>query len=424
LSALELALAVAVAALAWALLRQLRELAKLRRWVARSRLPDAPEAEGAWGEVFNLLQRHRRANLGSHRRLARLIVRSRRAAQALPYGVSVLDATMRLDWCNRAAREHLMLDPDRDRGEPIANFVRQPEFAAYLEAHDFSQPLRLRIAGSRTLSLQLVAYDEDAWLLLTHDVTGAERVEAMRRDFVANVSHELRTPLTVLSGFLETIQDLKLEPQRVYDYIALMAPQAERMRRLVDDLLMLSALEHAPPPPETRVAMRPLLERLRAEVGQLSGGKHRVSLEISDARDLAGAETEIASAFSNLASNAVRYTPAGGEIRLSWRARAAGAEFAVEDTGIGIEEEHIPRLTERFYRVDRSRSRETGGTGLGLAIVKHALARHEAALDIRSAPGKGSRFAARFPASRLLADPHPALPLGGGGEAEGQKVPG
>jgi two-component system phosphate regulon sensor histidine kinase PhoR len=405
LSALDFALALAVAVLAWALWRQLRELTKLRRWAARSRLLDAPEGEGAWGEVFNLLQRHRRANLGSHRRLARLIVRSRRAAQALPYGVAVLDAAMRLDWCNRAAREHLALDPERDRGQPIANFVRQPEFAAYLEARDFSQPLRLRSAGGRVLSLQLVAYDEDAWLLLTHDVTGAERVEAMRRDFVANVSHELRTPLTVLTGFLETIQDLKLDAQRVRDYVSMMRPQAERMRRLIEDLLMLSTLEHAPPPPEARVAVRPLLERIRAEAEVLSGGRHRIALEISGAQDVAGAESEIASAFGNLVSNAVRYTPDGGAIRIAWRASPEGAEFSVEDSGIGVEPEHIPRLTERFYRVDRGRSRDTGGTGLGLAIVKHALARHEATLAIESTPGKGSVFRVRFPAARLLAAP-------------------
>jgi len=402
-STLELVLAVAVAALAWALVRQLRERAKLRRWVSQSRLPDAPEAEGAWGDVFNLLQRHRRANLGSHRRLARLIVRSRRAAQALPYGVSVLDAKMRLDWCNRAAREHLALDPERDRGESIANFVRQPEFAAYLEAGDFAQLLRLRTAGGQTLSLQLVAYDEDAWLLLTQDVTGVERVEAMRRDFVANVSHELRTPLTVLSGFLETIQDLKLDAQRVRDYVTLMRPQAERMRRLIEDLLTLSTLEHAPPPPEARVAVRPLLERIRAEAEVLSAGRHRIALEIAGAQDLSGAESEIASAFANLVSNAVRYTPDGGAIRIAWRASPEGAEFSVEDSGIGIEPEHIPRLTERFYRVDRGRSRDTGGTGLGLAIVKHALSRHEATLAVESTPGKGSIFRVRFPAARVLA---------------------
>jgi two-component system phosphate regulon sensor histidine kinase PhoR len=226
----------------------------------------------------------------------------------------------------------------------------------------------------------------------------------MRRDFVANVSHELRTPLTVLAGFLETIQDLKLDAGRVRDYVALMAPQAERMKRLIEDLLTLSAIEHAPaPPPGERVKLRPLLERVRAEAQALSAGRHRISLEIAGAHDLLGAESELASAFVNLASNAVRYTPADGEIRLRWRSGAEGGEFSVEDTGIGIEAEHIPRLTERFYRVDRSRSRETGGTGLGLSIVKHALARHQAQLAVESEPGRGSRFAARFPASRLVA---------------------
>ncbi len=387
------------AALAW----HLRELAKLRRWASQSRLPDPPESTGVWGEVFNLLHRHRRANLGRRRELARLIVRSRRAAQALPYGVAALDADMRIDWCNAAARVHLGIDPERDRGEPIVNFMRQPEFVKYLEERDFGQPLRLGVSQGRTLSLRVVEVDEHDWLLLSRDVTGEARLDAMRRDFVANVSHELRTPLTVLTGFLETIKDLKLEPQRVRDYVGLMAPQAERMRRIIEDLLTLSALEHAPPPPEERVAVRPLLERIRAEAEQLSGGRHRVLLEIGCARDLLGSEGELTSAFLNLVTNAVRYTPAGGTIRIGWRTDGAGAAYSVQDTGIGIEPGHIARLTERFYRVDRGRSRETGGTGLGLAIVKHALTRHQAMLEIESAPGKGSTFRARFPAARLLA---------------------
>jgi two-component system phosphate regulon sensor histidine kinase PhoR len=212
----------------------------------------------------------------------------------------------------------------------------------------------------------------------------------------------LRTPLTVLAGFLETIQDLKLDASRVRDYVGLMAPQAERMKRLIDDLLTLSALEHAPPPPDAeRIVLRVLLQRVRTEAEGLSGGKHRISLEVGGAHDLLGAETEITSAFVNLVSNAVRYTPAGGEIRLRWKSSAAGGDFSVEDTGIGIDPEHLPRLTERFYRVDRGRSRETGGTGLGMSIVKHALARHQATLAIDSTPGKGSRFIARFPAARL-----------------------
>jgi two-component system phosphate regulon sensor histidine kinase PhoR len=402
---LEAALALAVAALAVLLWRERRRLARLARWAAQPRLPDPPEAAGRWGEVFDHLHRHRRAGLRRRRQLAELIVRTRRGAQALPYGVAVLDSGFRLDWCNHAAREHLGLEPAGDRGQPIANFVRDPALGRYLEAGDFSAPLRLEQPADRrrALSLQIVAFGSGEYLLLTHDVTGAERLEAMRRDFVANVSHELRTPLTVLAGFLETIQDLRLEPQRVRDYVALMIPQAERMKRLIEDLLTLSALEHAPaPPPAERIAVRPLLERVRAEAEALSGGRHRISLAIEGAHDLAGAEGEIASAFANLASNAVRYTPKGGEVRLCWRSDESGAEFTVEDTGIGIEPEHIPRLTERFYRVDRSRSHETGGTGLGLAIVKHVLVRHNASLAIESAPGEGSRFSARFPAARLI----------------------
>jgi len=402
---LEVTLALAVTMLAVFLFRQLREFGKLKRWASQSRLSDPPEAGGSWGEVFNLLHRHRRATLRRRRELAQLMVRSRRGAQALPYGVAVLDADYRLDWCNEAAREHLGLDPERDRKQAIVNVVRAPEFVEYLRAADFSEPVRLDAPGSRrTLSLQIVSFGVEEHLLLSQDVTGAARVEAMRRDFVANVSHELRTPLTVLAGFLETIQDLKLDASRVRDYVGLMAPQAERMKRLIDDLLTLSSLEHAPPPPlAERIALRPLLERVRSEAAGLSGGKHRISLEAAAGYDLLGAESEIASAFVNLVSNAVRYTPAGGEIRLLWTAADAGAEFSVEDTGIGIDPDHLPRLTERFYRVDRGRSRETGGTGLGLSIVKHALARHQAVLAIESTPGKGSRFSARFPAARLAA---------------------
>jgi len=228
----------------------------------------------------------------------------------------------------------------------------------------------------------------------------------MRRDFVANVSHELRTPLTVLVGFLETVRELKLDPQRSRDYLNLMAEQGRRMQHIIDDLLTLSTLESTPEPAhEERVDVASLLERVRGEAEGLSAGRHRVVLHAEPGFDLLGTESEIASAFGNLASNAVRYTPAGGEVRLLWLASEKGAEFSVEDTGPGIEAEHVPRLTERFYRVDRGRSRETGGTGLGLAIVKHALARHQATLEIESTLGKGSRFTATFPARRVVPAP-------------------
>jgi len=406
MNALAAILALIAMGFAFAWWWQWREFRKLRDWASKPRLSDPPEGPGSWGEVFSMLHRHRRSMLVRRKELARLIVRTRRGLQALPYGVVILDAAYRVDWSNDAAREHLGLDPVRDRTQPVVNFVRDPAFVRYLQAGDFSQPLRLAssAARSRTLSLQIVSFGQEEHLLLSEDVSEAERVENMRRDFVANVSHELRTPLTVLAGFLETIQDLKLDAGRVRDYVGLMAPQAERMKRLVEDLLTLSTLEHAPPPPSAqRVAVRTLLERLRQEAEALSKGRHRISLAADGERDLVGAENEIASAFLNLVTNAVRYTPQGGEIRLRWSANGEGAEFSVEDTGIGIEPEHIPRLTERFYRIDRSRSRETGGTGLGLSIVKHVAARHQGSLEIRSEPGKGSRFSVRFPAARLAA---------------------
>jgi two-component system phosphate regulon sensor histidine kinase PhoR len=303
------------------------------------------------------------------------------------------------------AERHLGISLRADQGLRLTNLVRDPPFVAYLTSANFENPLILRPLANAgiALSVQVIEFESARSIVLTRDVTQSERVDAMRRDFVANVSHELRTPLTVLVGFLETVRELKLDPERSRDYLNLMSEQSKRMQRIIDDLLTLSMLESAPEPPQgERVDVALLLERTRVEAEALSAGRHRVALDAEPGFDLLGSESEIASAFGNLASNAIRYTPAGGEVRLVWRASPKGAEFAVEDTGAGIEAEHIPRLTERFYRVDRGRSRETGGTGLGLAIVKHALARHQAALDIESTLGKGSRFAAKFPARRVV----------------------
>jgi two-component system phosphate regulon sensor histidine kinase PhoR len=325
----------------------------------------------------------------------------RRAVQALPDGVVILDSANRIEWCNRTAEAQLQLDGHADLGQNIANLVREPEFVEYLEKPKGTSVRILRGQGA-ALSLQLIAFGQAQKLLLSRDVTQTERVDAMRRDFVANVSHELRTPLTVLVGFLETVRELKLDPQRQRDYLAMMQEQAARMQRIIEDLLTLSTLEGAPPASaDTRIPVRPLLERLKADADALSSGRHTIKLSIDTDHDLLGVEPELASAFGNLVSNAIRYTPAGGTVTLAWHEGPEGARFSVEDTGIGIDAEHLPRLTERFYRVDRSRSRETGGTGLGLAIAKRALARHDATLEIHSEPGKGSRFSARFPARRL-----------------------
>ena len=378
---------------------------KLRRWLSRPRRSEVPEAPGVWDKVFAELYRHERQHAGERRRLVHLVVGAAQAGRALPDGVVILDGNNRVEWCNGRAEKYLGVDRRVDAGRPIVNLVRDPDFVRYVESDAFSEDVRLRPARnpSIALSMKLIPYGQHRKLLLCRDVTQEDKVETMRRDFVANVSHELRTPLTVLSGFLETVQDLDLDRERTRKYLDLMAGQASRMQRIIEDLLELSALESTPMPQrEERVRIAPLLAHTRAEAEALSAGRHRISLRAEGDYDLAGAESELTSAFGNLAGNAVNYTPPGGEVRLVWNASPEGAMFSVEDTGIGIAPEHIPRLTERFYRVDRSRSRETGGTGLGLAIVKHALARHDANLDIESVPGKGSRFIARFPAERIV----------------------
>jgi two-component system phosphate regulon sensor histidine kinase PhoR len=407
-------LAVLLAGLA---LHHARHLKELERWAGSPPSEMIPEGSGLWVGAFTQIYHRQRAEIRQRRRLARALARSRQAGRALPYGVVILDADFRILWCNDSAESHFNIDADSDVRQPILNLARQPEFAQYASARDFSAPLELRTGreDGLVLSVQFVPYEEQQWLLLSRDVTQAARLEMVRRDFVANVSHELRTPLTVLVGFLETLRERKADPERAGRFIDLMQEQGGRMQRILDDLLALSTLESAPEPPgEERVGISGLLRRIRSEAEALSGGRHRIVVEETPGYDLLGSDAELVSAFANLASNAVRYTPAGGEVRLIWRAGAAGGTFSVEDTGIGIAREHIPRLTERFYRVDRGRSRETGGTGLGLAIVKHTLARHQATLEIESEPGKGSRFTARFPARRVVVSaPQPALAAAG-----------
>ncbi len=310
------------------------------------------------------------------------------------------------------------LDLAHDVGAPLTNLVRQPAFVAYLEAGDHRGAAVLdsqRDPGT-TLEVQIVPFGVAEKLLISRDITEIEGVARMRRDFIANVSHELKTPLTVISGFIETLQDLVLEDRQRDRFLELMREQAASMQRLVEDLLTLSALESEHNAVADEVfAIGPLLEKLATEAGNLSHGEHAVALEAGEAALVTGSRDELASAFGNLVSNAVRYTPAQGTITLSWRIDPDGSGvFSVADSGIGIGAEHLPRLTERFYRVDRSRSRATGGTGLGLAIVKHVLLRHQAELGIASEPGKGSTFSVRLPPKRVrrLPAPVPDIPDG------------
>ena len=347
------------------------------------------------------------------------------ALQASPNGVVLLDAQGRIEWCNQIAATQFGFDAERDVLQSIGNLLRNPEFTAYFSARDFSTDVVLEGRLStpsrpERISVHLHPYGDGRTLLLSRDVTALEQADAMRRDFVANVSHEIRTPLTVLTGFVETLQTLALNADERARYLGMMAQQAVRMQSVVQGLLTLSRLEGSPLPGMTEwTPVQSLLERCEEEgralsvlLTQAQQRPHVMQFPSAEMLrlqgDIAGSPTELQSALSNLISNAVRYTPAGGSIVVEWMRHGDGsAVFSVRDSGPGIAPEHIPRLTERFYRVDRSRSRETGGTGLGLAIVKHVLQRHGATLGITSTLGKGSVFSVTFPASRLRA---PGLP--------------
>ncbi|HZV55414.1 MAG TPA: phosphate regulon sensor histidine kinase PhoR [Rhodocyclaceae bacterium] len=387
-------------------LRDRRYLRRLIRWASQPIGTPVPDAMGRWGDAFAALHKRSRIAAEQREQLHDALERFRQAAQAMPDGVAILGAKFAIEWLNGHAESLLGIDNGRDVGTPIVNLLREPEFIAYLQGGDYGQPRLLRPTRrqGQSLQVQAIPFSQGRIMLLVRDVTQIERLETMRRDFVANVSHELKTPLTVVSGFVETLADgwQDLPAEDVRHYLALSGDQAARMRRLIDDLLTLSALETDAPPTEEPVDMASLLAEVREEAAVLSGGHHEIAMIDTGPPILLGNPREIRSALGNLVSNAVRYTPAGGRIELCWRRTDDdGAAFAVTDTGIGIDPQHLPRLTERFYRVDRGRSRETGGTGLGLAIVKHVLERHGGHLNIESKPGQGSCFTALLPARRV-----------------------
>lgn len=394
-------------ALAFHLLWRSARLARVAAWAAD---PTAapPAAVGQWDDVLAPLYRYTRQQtreLNDAREALRSMLA---AAQALPDGAVTLNSELHIDWCNQVAREHLGLKLPADRGHNLLNLVRSPEFSAYARQEEWPEPTLVRMPHGqqeRLLMVQLTAYARDQRLLITRDVTQIERLETTRRDFVANVSHELRTPLTVLSGFLETLRDMPdeaLGPEQRAQYMNMMEEQALRMQSIVADLLTLSTLESSPSAEPQPVNMSLLLESVRQQAEALSGGRHAFVWSIDPALDLLGAENELSSATLNLLTNAVRYTPDGGTISVTWHRDATGqACFSVQDTGIGIAKRHLPRLTERFYRVDRGRSRAVGGTGLGLAITRHITLRHAGDLRIQSEPGKGSVFSIVFPESRI-----------------------
>ena len=391
------------------------QLTRLHRWLHDPRAETLPEGGGEWEDIFAGLSRLLRRRTQIESRLSAALERFQQAGAALPEGVIILDEGDGIVWCNPQAEGYFGLSSERDRGQQITYLVRKPQFAEYLHTRNFREPLLLRLPRDNqelSLSIQLVPYGASEKLVLARDITRWERMETTRRDFVANVSHELRTPLTVLGGFLETLTDLEQpDPEMLRRSLQLMSDQSTRMQRLVEDLLTLSKLESAQNPlREEYVDVPELIERLFKDAEAMSNGRHRLTLSLAAEPGLKGNTEELRSALSNLISNAVRYTPDGGEIQVSWERREDQLAFCVRDTGIGIEAHHIPRLTERFYRVDRSRSRATGGTGLGLAIVKHVLSRHQAQLEVKSETGQGSRFCAIFPAPRTMLRPSAALP--------------
>jgi two-component system phosphate regulon sensor histidine kinase PhoR len=387
------------------LIYHLHQLSRLSTWLTSS--DAAPlSGDGVWGDAFYRLEKLLRARQGVQQKTAADLEQMLEATRSLPDGVVILDQDNRIVWLNDAAERLLGLSPKRDLGQFVLYLLRNSHFGEWLLAEDLGRSLTLESPAARehTLSMQIVPLPRQQKMLVARDITELARVEAMRRDFVANVSHELRTPVTVILGFLEAFEDMPdSDPREFRRHIPLMREQSDRIRRLVDDLLTLAKLESEPDTKDEAVDMPALARRLAGEAETMSQGRHQISLSLDSQARLIGNSQELYSALANLVTNAVRYTPAGGQIGIRWGIAESGAAcFSVTDTGEGIEAQHIPRLTERFYRVDRGRSRASGGTGLGLAIVKHVLQRHHARLKIESTLGKGSTFTAQFPLERVI----------------------
>ncbi|NOT15984.1 MAG: phosphate regulon sensor histidine kinase PhoR [Methylotenera sp.] len=379
-------------------------LQQLYLWLHKPTLNDVPEGSGVWEDVYTALLRYERINQTKQTELNAALERFDITANAIPDGLVVLNASNEIEWCTQHAENQLGINLKTDQHIPIFNLVRNSDFIAYLYHEVYQAPFRLKHHRQEvSLEISLIPLAEQYKLLICRDVTQVEKVDAMRRDFIANVSHELRTPLTVVSGFIETLSDMEgTIPQSIRHYFDMMHEQTTRMRRLIEDLLTLSQIESNVQLPEDQtINMSDMVNMLLNDARALSQGRHRIDAEIASNVNLAGSVDELQSALGNLVSNAIRYTPAGGAILLKWQLRGKQAIFSVCDNGIGIESHHIERLTERFYRVDRSRSRETGGTGLGLAIVKHILTRHQAGLEVTSKLGEGSTFSAVFPKTRV-----------------------
>ncbi|WP_426246140.1 phosphate regulon sensor histidine kinase PhoR [Pseudomonas sp. TWR3-1-1] len=380
----------------------LKQLLRLHDWL-RNHQPDEapPDGYGLWGEVFDSIYHLQRRDQRVRGRLQAVIDRVQESTAALKDAVVMLDSDGNLEWWNRAAETLLGLKTPQDSGQPVTNLVRHPRFKEYFEQDSYAEPLDIPSPVNDHLRIQLyiTRYGNNEHLMLVRDVTRIHQLEQMRKDFIANVSHELRTPLTVICGYLETLLDNvdDVNP-RWKRPLSQMQQQGERMQTLLNDLLLLAKLEATDYPSDNQpVQVERLLRTVKSDAQALSGQRNQtITLEAQADVALKGSETELRSAFSNLVFNAVKYTPDGGSIRIRWWADASGAHLSVQDSGVGIDSKHLPRLTERFYRVDSSRHASTGGTGLGLAIVKHVLLRHRARLEISSVLGHGSTFTCHF----------------------------
>lgn len=370
-------------------------------WVDRSMTP--PPGSGSWEPLLYGLHQMQMRNKKRRRELGSLIKRFRSGAESLPDAVILTTEEGTIFWCNGLAQQLLGLRWPDDNGQNILNLLRYPEFTLYLKKRDFTRPHNLKLNNGRHLEIRVMPYSDKQWLMVARDVTQMHQLEGARRNFFANVSHELRTPLTVLQGYLEMMQEQTLEGAPREKALHTMREQTFRMEGLVKQLLTLSKIEAAPSLALNDIIDVPMMLRVvEREAQTLSHNQHTLSFDVDNTLKVLGSEDELRSAISNLVYNAVNHTPKGTHIAVSWQHTPAGAEFSVEDNGPGIGPEHLPRLTERFYRVDKARSRQTGGSGLGLAIVKHAVSHHESRLNIESTLGKGTRFSFVIP-ERLIA---------------------
>ena len=387
----------------------LYNLNKLSRWLANPS-KQSPEAVGLWDEVYyqlhNLYKRQRRAR----KKLASILSRFQKSTQALPYATIILNTFNEIEWFNPAASQMFDLQPRTDVGQRIDNLIRLPAFTKYIQQKAFDEPLKFTL-NNKQLILNVTKYGDGQYLLSARDITSLSRIDEMRRDFISNASHELRTPLTVISGYIEFLSHKVRDDVSDGSRIPLekIEEQISRMNDIIAELIELARLESSPSVDHSvRVEIDTLINDVYSQGLVLDKNEHVISLDIDteklrkmDSLSLYGNHDELRMAISNLLTNAIRYTPAGGDIKLFVAADDSTISIGVQDSGVGINYEHIPRLTERFYRVDEGRSREVGGTGLGLAIVKHILDRHRANLTIQSEPGKGSLFRCDFPAAQL-----------------------